>query len=195
MVQTASSIIHFESFRNGRKKRNCETEWLDKREIYLYIWSYPFPRRTLCGASWILLQTVFSFFLRLVVSSSATDVSGPVFRDVDALRQPLNVIGQINIPAGQELLIEPGRAGDFSGMVQVPYLWTLAGYRNGGRLHHLHRSGYCAGWHGLRFYDINTQPDSSRLVYCKITYGKSSSVNTAGDDKNGGAIFCSNSES
>lgn len=47
-------------------------------------------------------------------------------------------------------------------------------------------------WHGLRFYDTNSNgQDSSKVIYCKLEYGKS----TIGGSPSiyGGAILCDNS--
>ena len=44
------------------------------------------------------------------------------------------------------------------------------------------------GWHSLRFYDTNTnEQDSSKVVYCKLEYGKATG---SCPDNSGGAIYC-----
>ncbi len=44
------------------------------------------------------------------------------------------------------------------------------------------------GWRGIRFEETAAANDSSRLTYCRITYGR---ANGAGLNSNGGAIFIS----
>jgi len=136
---------------------------------------------------------LIGLFLTACISPSyATDVSGPVSGTWSPSGSPYNVIGQVWIPAGQELVIEPGVQVIFQGWYKFLIYGRLQAIGTEADSILFTAADTSHGWHGLRFYDINTQPDSSRLVYCKITYGRSSGVNSAGDDKHGGAIFCSN---
>ncbi|MCX6640688.1 MAG: right-handed parallel beta-helix repeat-containing protein [bacterium] len=137
--------------------------------------------------------TLLLAFLAIPSLLYATDVSGPVTGTWTLSGSPYNVVGEITIPANQSLTIEPGVQVIF----QRWYKFIINGNLQavGTILDSITftAANTAIGWHGLRFYDFSTPSDSSRLAYCKISYGKSSWVNSAGDDKNGGAIYCSNS--
>ncbi len=97
----------------------------------------------------------------------ATDVSGPVSGTWTLSGSPYNVIGQINIPSGQELIIEPGVQVMFQGWYKFLIYGRLQAVGTEADSITFTAADTSHGWHGLRFYDINTQPDSScpgRLV-------------------------------
>jgi len=115
---------------------------------------------------------------------------------------PYIIDGEINIPIDSTLTIEPGVQVIFSGHYKFNIYGRLlavgtasdtitftvddtTGFSNPGTT--------AGGWRGLRFYDINTNgQDSSKVIYCKLEYGKAFGNCT---DDNGGAIYCINSSS
>ncbi|MCK4338551.1 MAG: right-handed parallel beta-helix repeat-containing protein [Candidatus Cloacimonetes bacterium] len=117
------------------------------------------------------------------------------------VNSPYIIDGEINIPIDTTLTIEPGVQVIFSGHYKFNIYGRLlsigaandtitftvddtTGFSN--------PDTTSGGWHGLRFYDIDTnEQDSSKIVYCKLEYGKGTGI---GDDP-GGAIYCINSSS
>jgi hypothetical protein len=139
---------------------------------------------------------LFVSFLVLLLSahpSLATDVSGSVSGTWTPSGNPYNVIREITLPAGQTLIIEPGVQVIFQGRYKFKIYGMLQAVGTEEDSILITAANPDIGFFGLRFYDLYTQADSSRLVYCHISYGVSSSVNSAGEDKHGGAIYASNS--
>jgi hypothetical protein len=138
-----------------------------------------------------------SIFLLLFIGWNATiyatDVSGPVSGTWTVEGNPYNVVGPIGIQAGETLMIEPGVQVIFQGWYKFLVYGSLQAVGTETDSITFTAADTTEGWHGLRFYDISTQADSSFLVYCSIQYGRSSGDNSAGEDKHGGAIYCSNS--
>jgi hypothetical protein len=141
------------------------------------------------------LFIVISILLACGAGYAETHVPrGPVAGTWTVAGSPYLVEGNIGIRPGTLLTIEPGvevifqRHFKFIVRGQLLAVGTEADSITFTAVDTTH------GWHGLRFYDLSTQPDSSKLVYCKISYGRSSVQNWAGEDKNGGAIYCSNSD-
>lgn len=109
---------------------------------------------------------------------------------------PYLVEGELDIPNQQTLLIEPGVRVEFQGHYKfnvngrlvaegtltdtiVFTITDTAGFSN--------PDTTLGGWRGIRFNYTPTTNDSSKFMYCKFEYGKSSGDEWA--DRQGGAIF------
>jgi hypothetical protein len=145
-----------------------------------------------------MLSKIFLILFILTVATMTASAEtiipeGNVSGTWTASGSPYLVEGEITIANGALLTVEPGVDVIFQGHYKfiVNGMLEAVGTENDSIC--ITAADTSDGWHGLRFYDLNLQPDSSRLVYCEITYGRSSSDSAAGDDKNGGAVFCSNS--
>jgi hypothetical protein len=97
---------------------------------------------------------------------------------------PYNVMGEITIPVGSTLIIEPGVTVNFTGTYK---------FNVGGQLLAIGTAGSpilftaVTKWRGLRILNGNTNgQDSTRLVYCNFTKGQASG---SGVDTYGGAIY------
>ncbi|MBN3036230.1 MAG: right-handed parallel beta-helix repeat-containing protein [Bacteroidales bacterium] len=102
---------------------------------------------------------------------------------------PYLVCGNISIPAGAHLTIEPGTQVIFMGHYKFTVNGTIGAQGNPSDSIVFTADQPAAGWHGFRFININTQ-DTSRLEYCTIEYGKASGT---GPDNLGGAFYLENS--
>ncbi len=107
--------------------------------------------------------------------------------------------GEITIPDDSTLTIEPGVHVIFSGHYKFNVQGQLLAI--GTEIDSIHfttddTTGFSnmdipdGGWHGIRFDETPATNDSSKLIYCKLEYGKA--IGSITDDKNGGAIFIKN---
>ena len=96
------------------------------------------------------------------------------------------VTGEIRVPPGSTLVIEPGVMVNFQGhyKFRVESSATLIAVGTPDDSIAFTAADTTAGWHGIRFSSAN---DSSEISYCRIEHGKATG---SGDDANGGAIFC-----
>jgi len=114
---------------------------------------------------------------------------------------PYIIDGEISIQQGDELTIEPGIQVIFSGHYKFNiYGRILAEGTQSDTIVFTvsDTTGFsyfyspAGSWHGLRFYDTNSNgQDSSKVIYCKLEYGKATTGGSAGIY--GGAIKCDNS--
>ncbi len=115
---------------------------------------------------------------------------------------PYIIDGEIQIPTNDLLIIEPGVQVIFSGhyksniygrLLAVGTIADTITFTIDDTTGFSNPDTTAGGWHGLRFYDIDTnEQDSSKVIYCKLEYGKA-----LGNwpDNEGGAIYCNNSSS
>ena len=104
---------------------------------------------------------------------------------------PYIVDGEIQIPLGNELTIDPGVSVEFSGHYKFIIYGRLLAEGILGNTITFSAQTPATGWHGLRFIDTNTNgQDSSKIVYCDIENGKATGISP---DYRGGALYCYNS--
>ncbi len=122
----------------------------------------------------------------------AGDVSGTWTK----ANSPYNINGEITIPNDSTLTIEPGVEVVFTGHYKFNVQGRLLAIgtetdtivftiNDTTGFHNLTIPD--GGWHGIRFIDTPSTNDSSKIVYCKLQYGK---ANTGAGyyDRLGGAI-------
>ncbi len=120
-------------------------------------------------------------------------VSGDVFGTWDS--DTVKVEGDITIPDSQTLTIEPGVYVEFQGWYKLNVQGTLLAI--GTAIDSIiftvnDTTGFSnmditdGGWHGIRFDVTPTTNDSSKIMYCKLQFGKA-----VGDppDRYGGALY------
>jgi len=136
----------------------------------------------------IIIPIIFVMFTSLLM---AIDVIGPVSGNWSTAQSPVNVIGEIELLSGDQLIIEPGVEVIFDGHFKFNIFGRLLAIGEEGNNITFTASDEVSGWHGLRFFDtVSNGQDSSKLVYCILEYGNATGVSP---NYRGGAIYCSNS--
>lgn len=105
---------------------------------------------------------------------------------------PYLIEGQINIPADQSLIIEPGVEVIFQGHYKflVYGKITAIGTENDSIRFNATDTG--EGWHGLRFIDTETNGQNGSIIaFCVFEYGNALTSNE--ENSRGGALSCSHS--
>jgi len=138
------------------------------------------------------MRTLFLLLLIVAVLpaavASATDVEGDVWGTWTKENSPYNVIGEVRVPPGSTLVIEPGILVDFQGHYKfiVDSLATLLAIGTETDSIYFTTEDTATGWHGIRFLYADT---ACQITYCRLEYGRA----TGGAEySKGGAIYCLN---
>jgi parallel beta-helix repeat protein len=99
---------------------------------------------------------------------------------------PFYISGDVVIPDGQTLIIDPGVEINFKGHYRFDIEGRLLAEGTSDAMITFTAETYQTGWNGLRFVDIAETNDTSKLVYCIIQYGFPTGVSD--DDKSGGGV-------
>jgi len=99
---------------------------------------------------------------------------------------PYNIMGSIMIPDGSTLTIEPGAVVKFQGTYKLYVLGQLLALGNVRDSITFTATDTANGWYGIRFDNTPETNDTSRLINCKLLYGKA--AGTAPDNA-GGALY------
>jgi len=121
----------------------------------------------------------------LPLTANATDVWGDQSGTWTRDNSPYNVIGQIQVPSGQALTIEPGVLVIFQGHYKfiVSNSATLQAVGTESDSIYFTADDPGVGWHGIRLLSANS---NSEISYCHLEYGEA----TGGvPDWRGGAIY------
>ncbi|MCD4730693.1 MAG: right-handed parallel beta-helix repeat-containing protein, partial [Bacteroidales bacterium] len=104
---------------------------------------------------------------------------------------PYFVVGDLTIPVGEELLIEPCVRMIFQGDYRLQVEGKLLALGNETDSIYFYPSDTINGWQGIRYYDQNTNgQDSSRMKFCNIWYGNANGIDA---DSTGGGLYFNNS--
>ncbi|MCP4709989.1 MAG: right-handed parallel beta-helix repeat-containing protein, partial [Planctomycetes bacterium] len=148
----------------------------------------------------MFLACLFVLGLSISATASSITVSGDVSGTWDA--DSVLVAGEITVPDGQTLTINPGTLVEFQGHYKFNVQGQLLaqGTEQDSIVFTVSdTTGFSnpevgdGGWHSLRFINTPASNDSSLIEYCRIEYGKallSGFVNNM--DKVGGGICVSN---
>ncbi|GEM_PF-706225 len=115
-----------------------------------------------------------------------TEISGDVFGVWNTEGNPYDIVGDITVPAGSTLTIDPGVIVNFKGFYKftVDSTATLTAVGTESDSIYFTAEDTSIGWNGIRF--INS--DSASIVsYSHLEYGK---ANGGWENNNGGAIYC-----
>jgi len=132
------------------------------------------------------------FLLLLIVAmlcpavAWATDVEGDVWGTWTKGNSPYNVIGEIRVPPGSTLVIEPGVLVNFEGHYKfiVDSLATLIAVGTETDSIYFTTDDLTTGWHGVRFMYASS---NSQISYSRMEYGRAFEP---WPDNLGGAIYC-----
>jgi len=149
-----------------------------------------------------IIVIIISLLLIYVIIFADTHIpAGNVSGIWEFSNSPYIIDGEINIIVDNTLEIDPGVQVIFSGHYKFNVYGRLLaeGTENDTIIFSVSdTTGYSTfysttgSWHGLRFYDTNSNgQDSSKVIYCKLEYGKSTTGGSPGIY--GGAILCDNS--
>jgi predicted outer membrane repeat protein len=124
-------------------------------------------------------------------ASAQTDIpAGNVGGTWTHSNSPYQVTGEITIPNGETLTIEPGVVVVFSGHYKLNVQGRLLAVGTKEDTIVFTSQDPQVGWHGIRFDNTGGTNDSSKIIYCRLENGKANSGTDY--DRCGGAIFIMN---
>jgi len=147
--------------------------------------------------SWIL-RIILSFYPAFFIAAQTPVPGGIVSGTWTTSGSPFYIMGEISIPTGHSLVIEPGVRVEFQGHYKFNVHGSLLaiGTQSDTIMFTINDStGWHdmtttdGGWHGIRFGFGTPATDSSRLRYCIFAFGKA--IGALTQDKAGGAIAAS----
>jgi hypothetical protein len=143
----------------------------------------------------IFLPVIFSIICGVDSFAQTPVPGGPVSGNWPLAGSPYQVQGEIAIPTGQLLVIDPGVLVEFQGHFKFNVQGSLIAegtLSDSIRFTINDTSGFHninipdGGWHGIRFGFGVPGTDSSRINYCSFTYGKA--MGGAILDQSGGGV-------
>ncbi|MCK4826137.1 right-handed parallel beta-helix repeat-containing protein [bacterium] len=135
-----------------------------------------------------LFVTVFLLLIETQITHAQTYIMGGDVRGTWTLsNSPYHINGEIIIPNGETLTIEPGVDVIFTGHYKFNVQGRLLAIGTEENTITLTPQDTTIGWHGIRFSRTLATNDSSKIIYCNLQYGKA--IGSSTDDKRGGAIF------
>jgi hypothetical protein len=136
-----------------------------------------------------MFALLFGFFLLAKASnvSAQTDIpAGNVSGLWTKANSPYRINGEITIPNGETLTIEPGVEVVFTGHYKFYVQGRLLAIGTQQDTITFTAQDTSVGWHGIRFINTPNTNDSSKIFYCTLKYGKANIG--YGSDRAGGAI-------
>ena len=132
------------------------------------------------------------FFLFAVSFTSITNaqvsVSGNI-GDTHWSADTIFVIGDVTVIDTTTLTIDPGVVVLFEGHYKLNIQGTLLAIGAEGDTIIFTSSNTSEGWFGIRFSNNDNENDTSKIIYCKLEYGKATG---SGEDQHGGALYVYN---
>ena len=120
-----------------------------------------------------------------------TPIAGNINDTLKCSESPYYVMGDLTIPTGEKLVIEPCVHLVFMDDYRMNVEGQLLALGNIADNILFYPADIVTGWQGIRFLNQNTNgQDSSKLEFCKIKYAK---ADGPGEDAKGGGIYCNNS--
>lgn len=102
---------------------------------------------------------------------------------------PFLINGEITIPNGETLVIEPGVDVVFKGHFKFNVQGRLVAIGTQQDSIHFIAENSVFGWHGIRFNYTSNANDTSKIIYCSLKYGIANTGAYNGSDRCGGAVF------
>ena len=132
---------------------------------------------------------IFSFLLLAAGAFAQTPVSGEQSGTWAISDSPFLVTGDVTVPAGQTLTIEPGVEVNFQGHFKLIVNGSLQAAGTETDTIFFTTDDPSTGWHGIR---LEASQSGSIFKYCRIEYGKTSGSNYP--DQHGGGVMMYNSD-
>jgi len=134
----------------------------------------------------VLLAVLAMAVVLFPLTAEAIDVWGDQWGTWTRDNSPYNVIGEIRVPPGEILTIEPGVVVNFRGHYKfiVDNSATLLAVGTETDSIYFTTDDPYTGWHSIRFYYAHP---NSQVSYCVLEYGRAPGE---GEDGRGGAIYC-----
>ena len=150
------------------------------------------------------MKKMIKFYILLIflVSNSFSQTfipPGDVSGTWAILNSPYYIQGDITIPNDSTLTIEPGVLVEFQGYYALNVQGRLLAVGTGSNKIEFtvndttgfhNQENTLGGWNGIQFVDTPAENDTSKIVYCKMQFGKAVGSNVP--DKAGGAIYIGN---
>lgn len=129
------------------------------------------------------------FFLTLLLSSlwAVTIPPGDVSGIWTAAQSPYEILGDITVPNGQTLQIEPGVTVIFTAHYDLTCMGSIRALGTAADSVTFTASSPDVGWHGIRYMSTSATNESSMYNHCIFEYGKA--LEGASIDKYGGAFY------
>jgi predicted outer membrane repeat protein len=141
------------------------------------------------------MQCALRYFLLLAFLSRCVEAQtqvppGNVSGTWTLTGSPYHINGEITIPNGETLTIEPGVSVIFTGFYRFLVQGRVLAVGTMTDTITFTAQDTATGWRSLRFIDTPSTNDSSLLVFCKIEWGRAQSG--TGTDLLGGGIYVRN---
>ncbi len=137
----------------------------------------------------IYISFLFLSFVNLSFSQT-TIPPGDVSGTWTLAGSPFNVTGDITIPNGATLIIEPGVTVNFQGYFIFAVQGRLLAVGTESDSIKFTAANTAEGWRGIRLVNTPSTNDTTKLYYCSIRYGRNNSG--TGDNPLGGGMFIRN---
>jgi Right handed beta helix region/Secretion system C-terminal sorting domain len=138
-----------------------------------------------------LLVIFLSPIMQLSYVSAQTEIpAGNISGSWILANSPYQINGEVTIPSGETLTIEPGVKVIFMGYYKFNVQGRLLAIGTKEDTITFTARDSTKGWHGIRFLSTPKANDSSKIIYCKLQYGKANSGSYY--DQSGGALFVMN---
>ncbi len=140
----------------------------------------------------LIRKSLFNFltFIFLLFQNGFADTDipgGDVSGTWSLVNSPYHINGNITIPDEQTLTIDPGVTAVFKEACKLDVKGCLMAVGTREDTITFTAEDPIAGWHAIRFVDTVPSNDTSKIIFCKIEYGK---LDQGGDlDRCGGAIL------
>lgn len=138
-----------------------------------------------------LLVVFIASIMQMNWVNAQTEISaGNVSGTWTLANSPYQINGNITVPEGSTLTIEPGVRVLFTGSYKLDVIGCVIAVGSTTDTITFTAENHTTGWQSVKFLNTSVTSDSSRFVYCKMEYGN---LNQGGDlDRSGGSFAVMN---
>jgi hypothetical protein len=136
-----------------------------------------------------LSMILFSLIMQVNILHAQTDIpAGNVSGTWALANSPYQINGEITVPNGDTLIIEPGVEVLFTGHYKFNVQGRLLAIGTKEDTITFTAQDTAIGWHGIKLNNVSGSNDSTIFEYCMFQYGKANTGSTE-EDRVGGAIY------